>query len=61
MRTKNIDLTFKIKSEMGNYNMMETLVVDEKMTITDVESILKSTYHNEIMLISYSENSTVNN
>ncbi|MGL5347232.1 MAG: hypothetical protein ACRDA3_07765 [Peptostreptococcaceae bacterium] len=61
MRTKNIDLTFKIKSEIGNYNMMETLVVDEKMTIVEVESILKNTYNNEIMLISYSENSSVNN
>lgn len=61
MNTKNIDLTYKIKDEMGNYNVMETLLVSKEATIIDVEKMLKDIHKKEIILVSYSENSSINN
>lgn len=56
MNTKNINLTYKIMDEMGSFNVIETLVVNEAMTMGDVEGMLKDTHKKEIMLMSYSEN-----
>lgn len=56
MNTKNINLTYKILDEMGSFNMVETLIVKEEMTINDVEYMIRNTHNKEIMLVSYSEN-----
>lgn len=56
MNTKNINLTYKIMDEMGSFNVMETLVVNESMTMIEVEGMIKSTHKKDIILMSYSEN-----
>ncbi|MGL5316569.1 MAG: hypothetical protein ACRC92_25150 [Peptostreptococcaceae bacterium] len=56
MNTKNINLTYKIMDEMGSFNVMETLVVNETMTMVEIEGMLKDTHKKDIMLMSYSEN-----